>query len=237
MASISQEAEIKRFHFKPRTDIELCKLVIADPPFLASHGQTQEKWEAIQARLSITNWRALRDRFNLLIRQYKSENMANLRKSGTEEEYTEREQLLEELCDLLGEKQLKEARPSQVDNSKAVREYSLRTLGDKGELQIGETASPVAKKRKNAEIIDLIKAQEERVSKNSAEKIVIEKRMIENETIKLENERQRIQLEQERLSFEKSRFEEELRLRKEEQMLSHTERKDMIYLLKGLLPK
>ena len=124
-----------------------------------------------------------------------------------------------------------------MDNSKAVREYSLRTLGDKGELQIGETASPVAKKRKNAEIIDLIKAQEERVSKNSAEKIVIEKRMIEKETIKLENERQRIQLEQERLLFEKSRFEEELRFRKEEQTFSHTERKEMIGLLRGLLPK
>ena len=74
--------------------------------------------------------------------------MANLRKSGTEEEYREGEQLLEELCDLLSERQLKEDQPSKADHSKALLEYSLRTLGDKRERKIDEMAGPAARKER-----------------------------------------------------------------------------------------
>ncbi|CAN7951903.1 unnamed protein product [Ixodes pacificus] len=47
--------------------------------------------------------RAVRERCDLLLAQYASDDRTNLRKSGTEEEYSEREHLLQKLVDLARE--------------------------------------------------------------------------------------------------------------------------------------
>ncbi|CAB0017458.1 unnamed protein product, partial [Nesidiocoris tenuis] len=84
-------------HFRPKDDIVMLKEVLAENPF----GDTA-RWAAVRAKLVQVSQkefsaRAVRDRAGLLIKQFAASERIILRKSGTEEEYTERDRLLEEV--------------------------------------------------------------------------------------------------------------------------------------------
>ncbi|XP_077497972.1 uncharacterized protein LOC144108667 [Amblyomma americanum] len=86
-----------RARFSVADDIELLREVRECNPFA-----NPLKWAEIARTLSeysakAFTARAVRERAELLLSQYAANDRVNLRKSGTEEQYREREQLLQEL--------------------------------------------------------------------------------------------------------------------------------------------
>ena len=244
LAMNSQES--KRFHFTPQLDIQLLRVIVADPPFAARHGNVQEKWEAVQSRMSnMTGWKSLRDRFGLLVKQFKAQSMIQLRKSGTEEEYTERDKLLEEICELLAEEPKAPEKPKQLELSMAVRDHSMRTLKEKNAFLTDESSSSSSpKKRKDMEIISLLKSQDERLHLQTEARIAIDKAHVENEKNRILLEDKRMELDREKLrvdkfkfEVDKFKFEEDLQLRQEDQRLAHEEKREIIALLRSLASK
>ena len=93
-----------RYHFYPRHDIALLKQAMDERPFLAPRGSQDKQWDKValalrEVEISATG-RSLRDRFNKLVKLFNSNDQRNLRKSGTEEEYEEREKLLTEIIEM-----------------------------------------------------------------------------------------------------------------------------------------
>ncbi|KAH9377905.1 hypothetical protein HPB48_006924 [Haemaphysalis longicornis] len=87
-----------RFHFGD--DLALLRQVL-----LLNAFRDASKWEAVAGVLKevtgkVFSARSVRDRRDLLLAQYSANDRANLRKSGTEEQYEEKEHLLQELIDL-----------------------------------------------------------------------------------------------------------------------------------------
>ena len=143
------EKESKKYCFKPQDDVDLLKLVVVDPPFRAKHGQTQQKWVELLSKLDLDiSWRTLRDRFNLLVKQFKTTNADNLKKSGTEEEYTEKEVLLQEICDLMRES---ETSQDSSQTGKEIRENSLKHLN---QTETNFISTP--KRKKETDILQIL---------------------------------------------------------------------------------
>ncbi|CAK4812238.1 unnamed protein product, partial [Aphanomyces euteiches] len=71
------------FRFKASTDVDHLRDVMRIQPFAAEYGQTGRRWEELSLCM-----------FEDLVVNFKKEAMNSLRASGTDEEYTEREQLL-----------------------------------------------------------------------------------------------------------------------------------------------
>ncbi|KAL3222176.1 hypothetical protein MRX96_028913 [Rhipicephalus microplus] len=94
----------KRFRFTIETDIYMLReeVVCADP------FSNPTDWEdvlrnvmtAVNRELTICG---IKERVDLLIDYFRQQDTANLRKSGTEEQYEEREQLLQDVFDLMRE--------------------------------------------------------------------------------------------------------------------------------------
>ncbi|KAK8772089.1 hypothetical protein V5799_024667 [Amblyomma americanum] len=87
----------KRFRID---DLLLLQEVVAQNPF-----QSPGNWTAVLKNVVFAlgrelTLRAIIDRTELLVGYFGQEDRANLRKSGTEEQYTERDQLLQEISDM-----------------------------------------------------------------------------------------------------------------------------------------
>ncbi|CAN7950111.1 unnamed protein product, partial [Ixodes hexagonus] len=84
-------------------DLALLREVLLNNPF-----RDPLQWNSITTQLhgctgKMFTVRAVRERLDLLLAQYAADDRTNLRKSGTEEEYNEREHMLQELLDLARE--------------------------------------------------------------------------------------------------------------------------------------
>ncbi|KAG9417097.1 hypothetical protein AC1031_001485 [Aphanomyces cochlioides] len=94
------------FRFMTSSDIDLLKEVIHIQPFDAPHGQTAARWLVIESNLkaiygeSISS-KGCRTRFGDLLLAFKQDTLTALRASGTDEQYDEREQLLQDIVDLM----------------------------------------------------------------------------------------------------------------------------------------
>lgn len=77
------------------------KTVIAVNPFAAAFGKVMESWDLVakNSQLDVSG-QGVKSRVDLLMKARKKEEMANIKKSGTEEEYSEREQLVDEVIEL-----------------------------------------------------------------------------------------------------------------------------------------
>ena len=149
-----KEEKAKHF-FALKDDLNLLKQVLADPPFCAKHGGTQQKWEDIQTKLNPdVTWRTIRDRFTLLVKQFKTATSENLKKSGTEEEFTEKEVLLQEIVDLMRES---ETQKDSAKNGVELRENSLKQLN-----QTETILYPTPKRKKEVDFFKFL--EEKRVS-------------------------------------------------------------------------
>ncbi|KAG0433853.1 hypothetical protein HPB47_019540 [Ixodes persulcatus] len=98
---LSAQAGRKRFTIIE--DILLLREVLAVNPFVNS-----SRWDTVAANLHQAlgrnfSVRGVRDRCDLLLGLFKRDDRTNLRKSGTEEQYTEKEQLLQDVADLARE--------------------------------------------------------------------------------------------------------------------------------------
>ncbi|KAH7978007.1 hypothetical protein HPB49_004152 [Dermacentor silvarum] len=127
-----------RVHFTADVDILVLRETSAINPF-----EDVSRWalmsenllRAIQRNLSP---HCLRDRVDLLLAQFAARDRANLRKSGTEEEYNEKEKLLAEVYELAKESGYK-LKPSAIRKVSAARRQqqqqhskSRRPASDKG---------------------------------------------------------------------------------------------------------
>ncbi|ETV98382.1 hypothetical protein H310_09071 [Aphanomyces invadans] len=94
------------FRFKGCTDVDLLKEVKHVRPFEAPRGEVRKRWTEVTEHLQriigdgITV-NVTRKRFDDLMTAFHEDTMAALRASGTEEEYEEREQLLQDIHDLV----------------------------------------------------------------------------------------------------------------------------------------
>ncbi|KAH9378252.1 hypothetical protein HPB48_022910 [Haemaphysalis longicornis] len=100
-ASGAEKAQ--RLRFSPDDDICLLTEVLSANPF-----KSPSKWPTICAHVQIASRkqftvRALRERLELLLRQFVDEDTANLKKSGTEEDYSGKVRLLTEIWALATE--------------------------------------------------------------------------------------------------------------------------------------
>ncbi|CAN7991020.1 unnamed protein product, partial [Ixodes pacificus] len=96
-------AASSRLRFSAQDDISLLQEVHALNPFEDPSRWAQIANNLLSATGKSFNARAVRDRLDLLIAQFAAEDRANLRRSGTEEQYSEKEHLLQEIADLTRE--------------------------------------------------------------------------------------------------------------------------------------
>ncbi|KAH7948829.1 hypothetical protein HPB49_002693 [Dermacentor silvarum] len=89
-----------RTRFSQDTDLALLREVRAVKPFADQAGWASVATNVKTATQKDFSQRALRDRLDLLLAQYRRNDRANMRKSGTEEQYTEKDQLLQEISQL-----------------------------------------------------------------------------------------------------------------------------------------
>ncbi|KAH7955738.1 hypothetical protein HPB52_003421 [Rhipicephalus sanguineus] len=94
------EPPAKRFRFTIEVDIYMLREVREQDPY-----HNPALWLNVAENLSLAlgrpiSARAIRERCDLLLAQFAQEDRANLRKSGTEEQYGEKETLLQEIFDV-----------------------------------------------------------------------------------------------------------------------------------------
>ncbi|KAH7967560.1 hypothetical protein HPB52_000123 [Rhipicephalus sanguineus] len=94
------EPPAKRFRFTIEVDIYMLREVREQDPY-----HNPALWLNVAENLSVAlgrpiSARAIRERCDLLLAQFAQEDRANLRKSGTEEQYGEKETLLQEIFDV-----------------------------------------------------------------------------------------------------------------------------------------
>ncbi|ETW02808.1 hypothetical protein H310_05293 [Aphanomyces invadans] len=92
------------FRFKSASDVDLLKEVIHIQPYDAPYGAVKSRWDEVAANMCMTYGDGLtsvscRKRFDDLLDAFKRNTISSLRASGTEEEYNEREQLLQDIVD------------------------------------------------------------------------------------------------------------------------------------------
>ncbi|KAG0437999.1 hypothetical protein HPB47_017191 [Ixodes persulcatus] len=126
--SISPPLPASRRRFSIEDDLLLLSAVQDINPF-----SDWARWGAVTRKLNEAagnafTVRAVRDRCDLLIAQFRRQDRTNLRKSGTEERYAKKENLLQEISDLAREfRHLPKVLPRQAATSRAGTTGTERT--------------------------------------------------------------------------------------------------------------
>ncbi|OQR84319.1 hypothetical protein ACHHYP_13574 [Achlya hypogyna] len=94
------------FRFSVPVDIDLIKVVISLSPHNAPYGQMAARWEEVGAQMRDIHGDHIsaggcRKRFDDLASAFKTNNIKALRATGTEEQLLHRDQLLQEVTDLM----------------------------------------------------------------------------------------------------------------------------------------
>jgi hypothetical protein len=94
------------YRFTAPVDIDLLKEVMFVCPHDASYGQASARWEEVAEHMqglhgADVTAAGCRKRYDDLVSAFKKDTVTSLRASGTEEQYEEREQLLQDLSDLV----------------------------------------------------------------------------------------------------------------------------------------
>ncbi|CAK4644857.1 hypothetical protein LEN26_009664 [Aphanomyces euteiches] len=127
------------FRFSAKDDVALLKEVIAKFPYGASHGKKNAE--------SITpSKEVLMRRTALLLGYWRRQELDSLRKSGCDEEYTEKEQLLTDLIEMIeneqkeAENESSKAAQAEIDGE-TLRDAALNGLCKQVEEKQGKKAS------------------------------------------------------------------------------------------------
>ncbi|RHZ07056.1 hypothetical protein DYB31_011669 [Aphanomyces astaci] len=142
------------FRFKGCTDVELLKEVIYVRPYEAPHGEVRKRWTEVTEHLQrlygdgITV-NATRKRFDDLMTAFNANTMAALRAFGTDEEYDEREQLLQDIHDLVDaasiQKQTDKEEKAKQNERRETNGEKIRDAAIRGSSQrVGEAGVVVA---------------------------------------------------------------------------------------------
>ena len=101
--------EPKYFKWYPKVDIFMLKQVFAKEILYLKTSDRKEKWEEISTELNKeykgpkVAERKVRERFNSLCKEFRKDELASLQKSGCDEEYDERKQLLTDAVNMQDE--------------------------------------------------------------------------------------------------------------------------------------
>ncbi|KAH6946080.1 hypothetical protein HPB50_011584 [Hyalomma asiaticum] len=125
-ASALRQVRKPRRHFRIHKDSCLLREVAAANPF-----ENPQMWEGVLRNLIAAIERdvtlpAVKERVELLLNFFRREDTANLRKSGTEEQYGELQQLLQEVSDLAREFNYEPRTRSKKKNGTAPAGYQPR---------------------------------------------------------------------------------------------------------------
>ncbi|ETV89871.1 hypothetical protein H310_15291 [Aphanomyces invadans] len=145
------------YRFTTQVDIDLLKEVMAVRPHDAPYGQTLARWEEVvehmrEMRGPDLTTAGCRKRLDDLMAAFKKDTVKSLRATGTEEEYNEREQLIQDLSDMMDtayktKTTLKEEKNKKIDirerEGLMLRETALMTMKRKSDaLEEEEEVSP-----------------------------------------------------------------------------------------------
>ncbi|KAG9409833.1 hypothetical protein AC1031_020139 [Aphanomyces cochlioides] len=240
-ATIENEKKRKSaYRFKAASDIDLLKEVMLIQPFAAAYGQTKSCWEEFSDNLcaiygSVLTGQGCRKRFDDLMAAFKEQSTASLRASGTDEEYLERDQLLQDLSDmidviLLEKKTKKELKDDKVDRREtdghAIRDAAMYALKRKSiDGESNSTREKPAKRSTplsttSASAIDVVTTMMEKANANKNEELALQREATIISQRKRELEEARFHLDkferEERLAIEKREREERFTLGKME---------------------
>lgn len=157
MADKTKNSKLK---FTMAMDIDLLKESILQKPFNTEHGNVQQSWVEVTEILNYTtNWKTIRNRykkityrFYLLINSARSKNVSSLKSSGTSEQYTERDKLLDDAINLVDDASIKSG--TEKDLGKFYRDESMLTPKRQRTAE-----SDIRPKRAN-NVLDIFKTQD-----------------------------------------------------------------------------
>ncbi|ETW01384.1 hypothetical protein H310_06933 [Aphanomyces invadans] len=149
---MSEQEGTKRkaaYRFSIPVDIDMLKEVMFACPHDAPYGQTSSRWQEVGEHMRALLGPELsaggcRKRHDDLMAAFKKETVKSMRASGTEEEYLEREQLLQDLSDMIESandkrKSIQEEKDKKADRRESdghlIREAALAGLKRKATAQ------------------------------------------------------------------------------------------------------
>ncbi|XP_076092393.1 uncharacterized protein LOC143063862 [Mytilus galloprovincialis] len=194
--------------FSAKDDLNLLKEVLAENPY-----KDKTKWEVVAQNVkenvdkvfNVTS-RRVRERTQLLLQQFQKENYEALKRSGTEEEYTEKQQLLQEIQSLAEEEDKEQKEKAQQKDkdehsAKLIRKRAMEALTpvkiSNDSEGVTVTPSKITKIKGNESIMSYLK------EKCDVEKdIKMEEVSIRKEELKLERERFELEREERKQKIE-----------------------------------
>ena len=201
-------AERKPARFSPKYDIALLKEIVAQNPFAQKNCKV--KWLHIvfnmNALLSQTRTdiafteRGCKDRLKILINAFKKDTLASLKASGTEEEYSERDQLLTKVVELMEEKEnvAKETEKKEYAKEEqgvdirriSMQKLSKKTTGDSDSESKG-VSPPINKKKVVQGYVEYLREKDEADRKLKEEELKLKQEQLELEKKREEQRMQR----------------------------------------------
>lgn len=218
----------------------LLRQVNADRPFEAGYGKVDDAWSNVGRALRnagvSAQTRTIHERFKLLLRKFRHDEMASLRKSGTDEEYGEREQLLTEISQLLENQQAeskeKKARgSSDAEAAKKLRDAAMLSLREKpkGGKRDKPESSTTEQTTTDVTEADTEETMERRNKKRSLLAVMADKEA--RRTAQLNFEKERLAFEKEKLRVKEKQLDLDSKFREEqfraEQRQREEERKQL----------
>ena len=199
-------AEKKPARFTPKFDIALLKEVVAQNPFAQKNSKA--KWIQIVAKINtllletrndiVFTERGCKDRLKILVNAFKKETLASLKASGTVEEYTERDQLLTEVIELIEEKEntLKEMERKEQEKEEQgvdIRRISMVKLSKKrgnfSEADSDGVSPPLQKRKVVQSYIEYMREKDEADRKQKEAELALKREKLQLE-MKREEQRE-----------------------------------------------
>lgn len=210
-----------KFHFTVEYELMLLRQAICDRPFDAEWGNSDSLWKKVAESLKIAGLKAetrtFRDHFNKMVKDYRLQERVSRKKSGTNEEYTEMEQLLTEILEIMNSKK---ENIKQKKNDKIINSQTAAKIREDATLKMSQKRSidnlDIITNKKNKKEDLLLSVVMER-NKKRQEEIEREFKLRGDE---IENEKERLAIERRKLDLEERKLEEErIRSEKRDEML------------------
>ncbi|XP_077498718.1 uncharacterized protein LOC144109802 [Amblyomma americanum] len=249
-AQARMQAKKSRKCYTAQEDLCLLREVAATRPF-----GDDIKWmtvianvkQAISRELTL---RGVKDRIDLLIGYWRQQDARNLKKSGTEEQYSEKEQILQDLSDYArainyepriiprsGGSVLSRKRQATTDRTTSVKRSVMDTRA--GSTTLVQAAEGIrGLQNLGLQLLTMREANEyelrQREIQNKKEKIAIEKQKADNETRRIALEERKLELEERKHQLEVSRHERDNeKLLDSIQKMFNAQRNEMLEFLNG----
>ncbi|CAC5407087.1 unnamed protein product [Mytilus coruscus] len=208
-SSPSVAAETKQVRFQPKDDLVLLREVLDRNPF-----KNKSAWNEIALSVADTrsnfqiDARRVRERSHLLIDQPKKNNAESLKSSRIDEEYREKETLLDEILSLVEDEEKQkekeeEKKETEENRGKDIRKRAMENLTPKKGDDDSNDATP-SKRNSSGNIVGYLK------EKNEAEMVYRRQ--------ELEVKKQQLQLEEDEFQLEKQERIQKLENDKQEKM-------------------